>query len=200
MYSGSANGNRTRKSRFHRILARDHGCGRTAVRADRSWHRAQRRRLPPHRLAANAAPRRAMRPSRAARPGAACELQMPDHVRTAEKVDMPVDVRFERCARTVVLWAQNKARRVVLAAGPIFQFPSATPITVGSAKWSAGPNVVVLLMPGKWVIGALTSQLWSFAGPATRSNVSSFLLQPFINYNLKAGTRSRFRASFAARV
>jgi hypothetical protein len=77
--------------------------------------------------------------------------------------------------------------QVIWAAGPIFQFPSATPNTLGSAKWAAGPNVVVLVMPGKWVIGALTSQLWSFAGPSDRAPVSSFLLQPFINYNLKEG-------------
>jgi hypothetical protein len=77
--------------------------------------------------------------------------------------------------------------QVIWAAGPIFQFPSATPNTLGSAKWAAGPNVVVLVMPGKWVIGALTSQLWSFAGPSNRAPVSSFLLQPFVNYNLKEG-------------
>jgi hypothetical protein len=82
---------------------------------------------------------------------------------------------------------KTKPDELIWAAGPIFQFPSATPSTLGSAKWAAGPTVVVLVMPGKWVIGALTSQLWSFAGPATRSNVSSFLLQPFVNYNLKAG-------------
>jgi hypothetical protein len=82
---------------------------------------------------------------------------------------------------------KTKPGQLIWAAGPIFQFPSATPDTLGSGKWSAGPNVVVLVMPGKWVIGALTSQLWSFAGPSARSNVSSFLLQPFVNYNLKEG-------------
>jgi hypothetical protein len=50
-----------------------------------------------------------------------------------------------------------------------------------------GPNAVALVMPGNWVMGALVSQLWSFAGPAARSNVSSFLVQPFVNYNLKGG-------------
>jgi hypothetical protein len=77
--------------------------------------------------------------------------------------------------------------QLIWAAGPIFQFPSATPNTLGSGKWSAGPNAVVLVMPGKWVMGALTSQLWSFAGLPARSDVSSFLVQPFVNYNLKGG-------------
>lgn len=37
-------------------------------------------------------------------------------------------------------------------------------------------------------MGALVTQLWSFAGPATSGRtVNSFLLQPFANYNLKHG-------------
>jgi hypothetical protein len=82
---------------------------------------------------------------------------------------------------------KTKPGELIWAAGPIFQFPSATPNTLGSGKWSAGPNVVALVMPGKWVLGALTSQLWSVAGPSARSHVSSFLVQPFVNYNLKGG-------------
>jgi hypothetical protein len=82
---------------------------------------------------------------------------------------------------------KTKPGQLIWAAGPIFQFPTATPNTLGSGKWSAGPNAVALVMPGKWVIGALTSQLWSFAGLPNRANVSSFLVQPFVNYNLAGG-------------
>ena len=67
------------------------------------------------------------------------------------------------------------------------QFPTATPNTLGSGKWSAGPDAVALVMPGSWVIGALVTQLWSVAGLQNRPNVSSFLVQPFVNYNLKGG-------------
>jgi hypothetical protein len=81
----------------------------------------------------------------------------------------------------------TKPNQLIWGVGPIFQVPSATPGTLGSGKWSAGPDAVVLVMPGKWVIGALMTQLWSFAGQANRPNVSSFLLQPFVNYNLAHG-------------
>ncbi len=82
---------------------------------------------------------------------------------------------------------KTKPGQLVWAVGPIFQFPTATPNTLGSGKWSAGPDAVALLMPGNWVIGALVTQLWSVAGLPNRPNVSSFLVQPFVNYNLKGG-------------
>jgi hypothetical protein len=82
---------------------------------------------------------------------------------------------------------KTKPDQLIWAAGPIFQFPTATPNTLGAGKWAAGPDAVALIMPGKWVIGSLVTQLWSYAGPATRSNVNTFLVQPFINYNLKEG-------------
>ena len=61
---------------------------------------------------------------------------------------------------------------------------TATDPALGLGKWSAGPSMVVLTMPGKWVIGGLASNIWSFAGDAERSAVNSFLLQYFVNYNL----------------
>ncbi|MBV8221768.1 MAG: neuromedin U [Candidatus Eremiobacteraeota bacterium] len=82
---------------------------------------------------------------------------------------------------------KTKPGQLIWAVGPIFQFPTATPNTLGTGKWSAGPDAVALLMPGNWVIGALVTQLWSVAGLPNRSNVSSFLIQPFVNYNLKGG-------------
>ncbi len=82
---------------------------------------------------------------------------------------------------------KTKPGGLIWAAGPIFQFPTATPSSLGSAKWAVGPDAVALIMPGKWVMGALVAQLWSFAGPPAPSNVNSFLVQPFINYNLNSG-------------
>jgi hypothetical protein len=67
--------------------------------------------------------------------------------------------------------------------GPVLSFPTATDSLLGTGKWSAGPSAVGLVMPGHWVIGALVSQQWSFAGWGD-NNVSSFLVEPFINYNL----------------
>lgn len=82
---------------------------------------------------------------------------------------------------------KTKPGQLIWGAGPIFGFPTATPSTIGSGKWSVGPDAVGLVMPGNWVLGALVTQLWSFAGQANRANVSSFLVQPFVNYNLKGG-------------
>jgi hypothetical protein len=67
--------------------------------------------------------------------------------------------------------------------GPVLTFPTATDSVLGSGKWSAGPSAVGLVMPGHWVLGALVSQQWSFAGWGDKG-VSSFLVEPFINYNL----------------
>ena len=46
-----------------------------------------------------------------------------------------------------------------------------------------GPAGVVLTMQGPWVFGALANNQWSVAGWG-KNNVNSFLLQPFVNYNL----------------
>ena len=42
-------------------------------------------------------------------------------------------------------------------------------------------------MPKPWVYGALVRQLWSFAGESNRKDVSQFLIQPFVNYNMAKG-------------
>jgi hypothetical protein len=82
---------------------------------------------------------------------------------------------------------KTKPGALIWGVGPIFQFPTATPNALGSGKWSAGPDAVALVMPGKWVLGTLVTQLWSYAGSSSRANVSSFLVQPFVNYNIKNG-------------
>jgi hypothetical protein len=82
---------------------------------------------------------------------------------------------------------KTTGNQLIWGAGPIFQFPSASPGVLGTGKWSAGPAAVALVMPGPWVMGALFTQLWSFTGRATNPQVNAGLIQPFINYNLKGG-------------
>jgi hypothetical protein len=65
-------------------------------------------------------------------------------------------------------------------------FPTATASALGNGKWDAGPALMLLAMPGRWVIGALANNQWSFAGWGT-NNVNSLLIQPFINYNFPDG-------------
>lgn len=74
----------------------------------------------------------------------------------------------------------------IWGAGAALSFPSATASQLGTGKWSAGPGVVVLTMPGHFVLGALANQVWSYAGWGDR-NVSQMLIQPIINYNLPKG-------------
>ena len=77
--------------------------------------------------------------------------------------------------------------KIIWGVGPTLVVPTATDAVLGSEKWSAGPSVVALTMPGQWVIGALVSNVWSFAGDDERADINSFLMQYFINYNLPNG-------------
>jgi hypothetical protein len=61
-------------------------------------------------------------------------------------------------------------------------FPTATDSLLGNGKWSAGPALVLLAMPGHWVFGALANNQWSFAGWG-KNNMNAMLIQPFLNYN-----------------
>jgi hypothetical protein len=74
-----------------------------------------------------------------------------------------------------------------IGVGPTFLLPTATDDVLGTGKWSAGPAAVAVYTRGPWVAGALVSQIWSFAGDGDRGSVSSFLAQPFLNYNLPGG-------------
>ena len=82
----------------------------------------------------------------------------------------------------------SKWDKPIFGVGPVLQFPSATNgEKLGTEKWSAGPGLVALVMPGKWVIGALANNIWSFAGDSDRDNVNLMTVQPFVNYNFGKG-------------
>ena len=74
-----------------------------------------------------------------------------------------------------------------LGVGPALVFPTASDDVLGSEKWSAGPAFVGLTMKGKWVVGGVTQQVWSYAGDDDREDVSAFLFQYFVNYNIPDG-------------
>jgi hypothetical protein len=80
-----------------------------------------------------------------------------------------------------------KPGKVIWGVGPAIVLPTATSIYLGQGKWSMGPSVVILTQPGHWTLGVLTNNVWSFAGHSDRQDVKQFLLQYFINYNLKKG-------------
>lgn len=80
-----------------------------------------------------------------------------------------------------------KPGKVIWGIGPTFLLPTATDKRLGTGKWAAGPSVVLLAMPGKWVVGVLASNVWSFAGKSDRNDVNQTVIQYFINYNMANG-------------
>jgi hypothetical protein len=80
-----------------------------------------------------------------------------------------------------------KPGKIIWGVGPAFILPTATNPVLGQGKWSVGPSVVVLAQPGKWTLGGLVNDVWSFAGQSSRPNVNQMLFQYFINYNLSKG-------------
>jgi hypothetical protein len=77
--------------------------------------------------------------------------------------------------------------KLIWGVGPVFQLPTATNTYLGQGKFGIGPSVVVLTQPGHWTLGILANNVWSVAGSGSRPDVNQFLLQYFINYNLKKG-------------
>ena len=84
-------------------------------------------------------------------------------------------------------FATSLAKDVLVGLGQTFTLPTATSDDLGTEKWSAGPAGVVVWTPGKWVVGALVNNQWSFAGANDREDVNQMLIQPFVNYNIADG-------------
>ena len=89
-----------------------------------------------------------------------------------------------------------KKSRIIWGIGPTFVLPTATNTTyLGQGKLSMGPSVVVLVQPTHWTLGFLVNNVWSVAGHANfntdgtvnKPPVNQFLLQWFVNYNMKKG-------------
>jgi len=83
-----------------------------------------------------------------------------------------------------------KKSKIIWGIGPTLVLPTATNTTyLGQGKFSMGPSVVVLVQPPHWTIGALVNNVWSVAGHSNvdKPAVNQFLLQWFVNYNMKKG-------------
>jgi len=80
-----------------------------------------------------------------------------------------------------------KPGKLIWGVGPTFVIPTATSDITGQGQFSLGPSVVLLTQPKHWTIGALANNVWSVAGESGRASVNQFLLQYFINYNMKKG-------------
>jgi hypothetical protein len=73
--------------------------------------------------------------------------------------------------------------------GPVTQLPTASDPSLGSNVWGLGPTGVLVYMKGPWVVGALANNVWSLGGQTglNPTKYNNFLLQPFINFNMKGG-------------
>jgi hypothetical protein len=89
-----------------------------------------------------------------------------------------------------------KKSKIIWGIGPTFVLPTATNTTyLGQGKLSMGPSFVALVQPGPWTLGVLANNVWSVAGHANFNSdgtvnkppVNQFLLQWFVNYNMKKG-------------
>jgi hypothetical protein len=79
---------------------------------------------------------------------------------------------------------------LIWGVGPAFVLPTATNTTfLGQGKLSMGPTVVGLVQPPHWTIGFIANNVWSVAGHSNidKPAVNQFLIQYFINYNMKHG-------------
>jgi hypothetical protein len=71
--------------------------------------------------------------------------------------------------------------------GPVLELPTNTNNRLGTDTWSAGPSVLLLTMPGKWVVGGFAQNIWDFASDKGEPDVNKFTSQIFVNYNLDDG-------------
>lgn len=72
-----------------------------------------------------------------------------------------------------------KASKIIWGLGPVFQLPSASDSIYGSGEFGVGPSVVILSMPGDWVIGAVINNIRTFGDVEE----NKFSLNYFANYN-----------------
>jgi len=77
---------------------------------------------------------------------------------------------------------------IILGAGPVILYPSATDRALGADKWGAGPTIVALKQSGKLTYGVLGNHIWSFAGSESRSDLSATFMQPFLSYTTAKAT------------
>ncbi len=84
-------------------------------------------------------------------------------------------------------WVPDPTGTITWGVGPSLITPTATDDRLGSDKWSLGPAVAIIAMPGKWLFGALTQNVWDIAGDNDEPDVNQFLFQYFINYNFDNG-------------
>jgi hypothetical protein len=90
---------------------------------------------------------------------------------------------------TAFLSPRNPVNGWVWGAGPVTQLPTISNKSLGSNVWGLGPAFVAVKMAGPIVAGALINNVFSLGGTTGRggTHYSTFLLEPFFNYNFAGG-------------
>jgi hypothetical protein len=84
-------------------------------------------------------------------------------------------------------YVPDTSKSTFVGFGGVLNIPTATPSSLGSGKWSAGPALIVAKTGQPIVYGGLAQQVWSFAGQPDRGSVSVTTIQPFITYLVGGG-------------
>lgn len=86
-----------------------------------------------------------------------------------------------------IYFSPSHPEGLIWAFGPVLSFPTATISQIATGQFALGPSLVLLGMPGKFVVGGVVNQIWRVAGSNTTTPINAFFVQPFINYNFKMG-------------
>ena len=84
-------------------------------------------------------------------------------------------------------FSPRKRGDIIWGIGPAFIFPTATDSRLGAGKWSIGPTVGLVAMPGKWTFALVALNVWSVAGESDRPSVNVLQVIPIINYVFSNG-------------
>ena len=102
---------------------------------------------------------------------------MPSPINKTGLSDIQLQVYLSPVTKSKFIWG----------VGPVISVPSGIPSDICSGKWTAGPAVVGLFILKHWVVGALMTQRWSFAGESDSPKINQLYIDAFANYNFKHG-------------
>ena len=77
-----------------------------------------------------------------------------------------------------------KSGNFIWGVGGVLAVPTATDDALGSGKWAAGPAFRLAYSTGKWSLGTIVTQRWSFAGDSDRAEVNQLLMRGAIRRQL----------------
>jgi hypothetical protein len=79
-----------------------------------------------------------------------------------------------------VFYTRQTAKGLMWGIGAAIGIPTATDDVLGSGKWLAGPALRLGHQVGRWRLGLLATNRWSFAGDSDRLNVNQLLVRGLI--------------------